>query len=138
MVLAKVYHGSIIAGIKILEPKKRFTPGALGKDVPLAIYATDDPGYAAAHSFPWSSREGFDAYYKSDKLILKVPKLFQDRLEQEICIYTLPVKQFSLLKNVKPIGRNYWAHVPIKPISAKCFPAVSVALKYYGVKIKII
>lgn len=132
-----LYHGSTTKGIKLFEPRKRFTPGVLGKNVPPAIYATDDPRYAAAHAFSWSSKEGFDTYYEKNNLILEVPKKFQKRLDQKICIYTVPKESFELLKKVEPKGRNYWSLQQVKPLSIKCFNSVRDAFIYYGAIIKI-
>ncbi len=133
-----LYHGSITPGIKELQPRKRFTPSALGKNISPAIYATDDPCYAVAHGFPWNTKEGFDTYYRKNKLILNVPKKFRKRLKQKIYIYKLPRKNFKLLKNVKPIGRNYRSHIKIKPTSVKYFKDIIAAFKYYKRKIRFI
>jgi len=110
-----LYHGSITPNIEQLEPRRRYTPGQLGDDVPAAVYATDDPAYAAAHAFPWGSDEGFDLRYIDGMLHFEVPAQFRDRLKVPAYLYELPADNFTVIDGVRPLGRNYWATVPVKP-----------------------
>lgn len=64
----KLYHGTLTDNIELLEPRLRYTPGE-EEDSPAGIYATDDPAFAAAHAFPWSSLEGIDLHYEG-----RIPK----------------------------------------------------------------
>ena len=105
---------------------------------PPAIYATDDPAYAAGHAFPWSSPEGFDLGYENEKLILVVPSKKQDRLNQKIYIYKLKADNFELLKDVKPKGRNFWSLKPATPIEVQEFQTVKEAVEIYGGSVRFV
>ena len=133
-----LYHGSSTPNIKEFEPRKRYTPGALGKDVPPAIYATDDAAYASGHAFPWSSKEGFDLRYENGKLVLIVPEKEQDRLNQKIYIYKLKADNFELLPDVSPKGRTFWSLKPATPIEVKEFQTVKEAVEFYGGNIRLV
>jgi hypothetical protein len=133
-----LYHGSTTPDIKTLEPRKRYTPAALGKKAKPAIYAAADPAYAVGHGFPWSSDEGFDIYEKDGTVVLMVPREMKGRLEQKIFVYALPARGFHLLKEDSPKSRIYLSHRRVKPIKAEGFDNVRKAMKYYGGKIKLI
>jgi hypothetical protein len=132
-----LYHGTSVAGIEELEPRRRFTPGALGMDAPPAIYATDDPAYAAAQAFPWSSAEGFDLRYVEGVVVLTVPGEHAPRLEQPICVYELPATSFELLPQVAPRGRNYRSLRAVRPISVQAFPTVRAGIERYGGQVRL-
>ncbi len=133
-----VYHGSITSGIKELDPRKRYTPGVLGKDVRAAIYAAANPVYAAAHGFPWGSSEGFDVYENKGIVTLVVPKRHRKRLNQPVFIYKLPGKYFKLLVNDSPKTQIYISYKKVKPVDVFSFDSVTEAIKYYKGKIKFV
>ena len=138
MKLKYVYHGSTTSGIKELEPRKRYTPGILGKEAKPAIYAAADPAYAAGHAFPWKSSEGFDIFEKDNRVILIVPKKFKKRLDQQIYIYKLPIKNFKLLKPDTPKALIYISYKKVEPVEVKAFKNIIEALKFYGGEVEYI
>ncbi len=87
-----LYHGSTIQNLKVLEPRKRFTPGEDFQEA--VIYATPVPAYAAAHAFPWSSDEGFDLE-TNDNIELIVPSSRKERLGIPISIYKVSADSFE-------------------------------------------
>ena len=120
-----LYHGSITPNIEILEPRKRYTPGALGKEVPPAVYAGDDPFYCIGHALPWSSKDGFDLGFDAHgKCVFYVPLDRKFLLNQEVYLYTVPKEKFMLLPNVAPNGHNYWSLDSVKTIKVKKFKTV--------------
>jgi hypothetical protein len=50
-----LYHGTITPNIELFKPRKRYTPSS---DSGPRVYASGNPAFAAAHSFPWHSGEG--------------------------------------------------------------------------------
>lgn len=135
--MANIYHGTIIKGITILEPKKRYTPGgetsaeAIGE----RIYASYIPAFAAAHGFPWSSEDGIDVEVDGETIILVLPKDKQALLEQAVCIYTLPDDTFKLTIE-EETGLTYHSTEPVAPIECHCFTSIIDAMKEYGGTIK--
>jgi len=127
-----LYHGSLTPNIKEFTPRKRYAPRELGEGVPEAIYAGDEPAYAAAHSFPWSAKEGFDVIYEDGGLVLIVPKRFVERLNHEVYIYKLPGDTFELLKDVNPKGHNFWSHEAVVPTNFNKYASVTDAVKNNG------
>ena len=130
-----LYHGSIIAGIEEIEPRKRFIPAELVNEAKPAVYAADNPGYAAGHGFPWKSSEGFDIYEYEGKIVLKAPRKFKDRLKQKLFVYKLPAKDFKLLKKDSLKTSIYFSYEKVRPISVKFFSSVKNALDFYNVKV---
>src|SRR3989344_5542263 len=133
-----LYHGSIVASIKELEPRKRYTPGVLGSNAKPAVYAAANPAYAAGHGFPWGSSEGFDIYENNGIVILAVPKKYKSRLNVPLFVYKIPWKKFILLKKDSPKTRIYISYRKVKPAGVKSFKNVKEAIEYYGGKTKII
>lgn len=60
--MKEIYHGTTRKDLQVIKPFKRYTPGGedVADSIPPRIYATYNPAYAAAHSFPWSSDDGVD------------------------------------------------------------------------------
>lgn len=134
-----LYHGTMAADIQELVPRQRYTPGiADGTGVPPAVYATDDPAYAAGHAFPWRSADGIDLGYEDDQLILRVPVAEQGRLDQPIYVYALPPDSFEVLPDVTPLGRNFRSLVPVRPVGVEAFPSVRAAMAHYGGRIVVV
>jgi hypothetical protein len=134
-----LYHGSITPNLTILEPKKRYTPGTLGKNIPTAVYAGDDPVYCIGHAIPWSSSEGFDLVYNDAGIcVFTVPKDKKELLNQKVYLYTLSAKDFRLLPDVSPIGHNFWTHKKVKVLKVEEFENVFVAYKKFNGLIKYI
>lgn len=135
-----LYHGSINAGINVLEPKKRFTPGN-ETDSPEAIYASDDPAFAAAHGFPWSSTEGVDLYYDKDEngrkcVHLEVPQSILSRLIQGISVYTVKCEGFKRV-DADVAGKSFRSLMATKCLAEKRFKTVIEAVEYFGGKVMI-
>lgn len=131
-----IWHGSTIPNIKTLEPRRRSTLGALGKDVPPAVYAGDDPAYCAAHAFAWGSAEGFNLYFdKNNKVVFEVPLKHKDGLQTKIYLYKVPTNRFVLLPNVSPKGHNFWSKEKVEVLSVEDFSNVAEGIEHYGDKV---
>ena len=139
----RLYHGTVAEGVAAFEPRRRYTPGALGAAAPPAVYATDDPAYAAAHAFPWSSAEGFDLSYRvpfdaGGRPVLRVPAGQAHRLERPVFVYALPAEAFEPLPTVEPRGRNYRSRAPVRPVGVERFPTVRAAVEHYGGRVELV
>lgn len=127
----------MVPDLQKLEPRKRYCPGELidrfqGKpNVPPAIYATDDPACAAAHSFDWNTSQGFDLSYEGDRIVLVVPEKFKDKLKQKIYIYKIPAKEFEQF-----MDRNYWSLKAVKVLGVEVFESVERAVVHFGGKVR--
>lgn len=126
-----LYHGSTTQNIKILEPRKRYTPQ--GKINYSAIYATSLVGFAAAHSFPWSTREGVGLDVYEDLIELSIPKNLKERLQVPISIYKLSAKGFEHTKE-ETSGYTWHTINPVKVLEEIKYLSVEIALKELGVK----
>lgn len=124
-----LFHGSDVADIENLEPRKRFTPA--GKDVPERIYAGDNPAFAAAHSFPWGSAEGFRLSVEEGKVVFEVPKKFKDRLTKKVYIYKLPSEKFEITTE-EETGHTFHSQEAVKPIGVEEFESVQDAIEHFG------
>ena len=130
-----LYHGSSTPNIQELEPRKRWVPGELierfkGKEnVPLAVYATDDPACAAVHSFDWSTSLGFDLFYEDDKIVLVVPEKFKDRLKRKVYIYKILAKGFEKLIST---DHTYWYLKAVKVLGVEPFDDVETAIRSFS------
>ena len=134
-----IYHGTVKCDLSKIEPFKRYTPG--GKDladtIPPRIYATYNPAYAVAHSFPWSSDDGVDIAIKDGVVTLVVPKDKQSVLEQKVCIYTLPDTIFTFTAE-EETGLTYHSTVEVIPTNCECFDSVTIAIEHFGGNIKLV
>lgn len=134
-----IYHGTVKCGLSKIKPFKRYTPG--GKDVadaiPPRIYATYNPAYAVAHSFPWSSDDGVDISIKDGVITLIIPKDRQSVLEQKVCIYTLPDTTF-IFTSEEETGLTYHSTVEVIPTNCECFDTVTIAIEHFGGNIQIV
>ena len=138
-----VFHGSNSRGIEEFKLRRRFVPGVEGDAAPPAVYASDDPAYAAGHSFPWTSSDGIDLgfcrdEFQREQVVLSVPEKLLERLKQPVFLYTLLGERFQLLPNVSPIGHNYRCLRTVKAIDVVEFDSVTEAVAYYGGKIEVI
>ena len=127
-----LFHGTTVPNLHRIEPRRGNVPRALGRNVPPAVYATDDQVYAAAHAIYWYTAQGFMLFYEKGKAVFLVPKRVRRRLEQKIYIYTVPSGRFSLMKEVTPYGRNYRSLVSVKPVEVISFASVTEAFEYFG------
>lgn len=110
-------------------------------NAPRAIYATDDLAFAAAHAFPWSSKEGIDLYYDVDEskggppfLHLEVPANLFARLNQPVYIYKLESKNFTWIKE-DVAGKSYRSLEPAKCLSVQRFDTALNAIETFGGKV---
>ncbi len=134
-----IYHGTTKKGLDIIRPFKRYTPG--GKDVadsiPARIYASYEPAFAVAHSFPWSSEDGIDITTEDGLVTIVVPTDKQAVLEQEVCIYTLPDDTF-VPTSEEETGLTYHSLEEIKPIDCEYFGSVNEAMEKTGGQITLV
>lgn len=132
-----LYHGSLTGDIEILEPRKRSTPGGESHS-PEAIYATDDPAFAAAHAFfPWSS--DIDLYYKENEdgvevVHLEVPEEIASRLNQITYIYKVSSHTFKFLE-FDQTGHNFRTTEKVECIGHESFKNITDAVQKYGGKV---
>lgn len=125
-----LYHGSTTQNLKTLEPRKRYTPQ--GKIDYSAIYATPLPGYAATHSFPWSSDEGVDLEVIENKISFSIPKILAERLQVPISIYKISNENFEHTQE-EVTGYTWHTTQPVEIIEEKQYESVEIALKELGV-----
>lgn len=130
-----LYHGSTTQNLKILEPRKRYTPA--GKIEYAAIYATPLIPFAIAHSFPWSSDDGIGLDVIKDNISISVPKNLKDRLQVPISIYKISNEGFELTKE-EETGYTWHSINPTKVIEEIKFSSVEEALKQLGSKLEYI
>ena len=124
-----LYHGSNVPNIETIEPRKRYTPG--GQNVPERIYAGDLPAFAAAHSFPWGSNEGFDLSTENGKVIFRVPNKFKDRLMQKVYLYKVSSDKFEWTTG-EGAGHTYHSQEATKPSDIEEFDSVQEAIEHFG------
>jgi hypothetical protein len=128
-----LYHGSTTQNIKVLEPRKRFTPaGKIDFD---AIYASPLPAFAAAHSFPWSSEEGIGLDVNRDKVVLSVPMKFADRVYVPVSIYKLSSDDFEQTKE-EETGFTWHTTKNAPVIEEQKYGSVMEAIKQLGGEIE--
>ena len=131
-----LYHGSSVQGLKKLIPFKKHTPQ--GEVEFAAIYATPLPGFAAAHSFRWSSDEGVYLEVTKDlRVIFKVPKQIIERLEIPISIYQVDPHNFTLCKE-ELTGQTYISKQEVDVIDEVRFKSVIDALEFFSVDFEIL
>jgi hypothetical protein len=137
-----LYHGSQTPHLTVLEPRSRFTPRAERDHSPHGVYASDEPGFAAGHAFPWQTADGIDLGYITDEgdsvLTLRVPVVLRHRLDQPVFVYTVPAAAFTLLPHVTLSGRTFRALVPVPCLDERAFPSVWEAFTSYGGQIVIV
>jgi len=139
MIPTVLYHGSQTDAIQTLEPRRRYTPGT-EKDPPAGVYASDDPAFAAAHSFPWSSNEGVDLYFDraeddaSECVVLEVPQEIVSRLDIPVHVYSVCSETFSLL-DIPPQGHNYRSIAKVNCLAKSSFNTVKEAILHYRGKV---
>lgn len=131
--MTPLYHGSSIQNLKTLEPRKRHTPQ--GKIDYAAIYASPLPGFAATHSFSWSTSEGVDLGMYDDCWIMTVPTSMRERLLVPISIYTCDSEGFTHTKE-ESTGYTWHTTQPVHIIEEKKYENVEVALKELGVELR--
>lgn len=128
-----LYHGSTTQNLKILEPRRRYTPQ--GKIDHAAIYATPLPGYAATHSFPWSSDEGVDLDVDENKISFSIPKILMERLQTPISIYKISNENFEHTQE-ELSGYTWHTTQPVEILEEKQYESVEMALKEFNVDFK--
>ena len=130
-----LYHGSTVSGIKVLEPHKRFTPAA--KIEYAAIYASSLPLIAAAHAFPWTSDEGIDFTINDGTVVLSVPMILKDRLNQPISIYKVSADKFRLTTE-EETGYTWDTEESIEVLEEILYSSVNQAFRKLGGTITLI
>jgi hypothetical protein len=126
-----LYHGSSTAGIAEFEPRRRYVPSEAIDD---QIYATDLPAFAAAHSFPWQSSEGFDLSIENGTVAFYIPSVYKERLNAPAYIYKLPGNSFRLATE-DSTGHTFISDTNVTPIGVKQFVTVEQAIQYFGGKV---
>lgn len=126
------YHGTTKPDIDEFEPRKRLVPGGVNhKEQPAAVYAGDNPAFAAGHSIPWSSEEGFELGFENDQVVLRVPKEHEYRLDRKVYIYQLPREGFSLTQG-EGTGHSFQTEQKVRPIAVQEFGSVTEAIEHFG------
>jgi len=124
-----------VGDIEEFEPRKRYTPGVA--DVPPRIYASGNPAFAAAHSFPWSSDEGVDLSLENGQVLLRVPERIKSRLDQPVYIYTFDPDSFSHTSEEK-MEETYHSEQKVKPHQVVQFRSVTEAVSYFGGVVEVV
>ena len=130
-----LYHGSTTQNIKVLEPRKRYTPA--GKIDYSAIYATPLPAFAVAHSFPWSTDEGVGLDVDEHGIDLSIPATLKERLQVPISIYKVSPEGFEHTKE-DVTGYTWHTTHPVEVLEEAQYPSVEIALKELGAKFRYI
>lgn len=128
-----LYHGSTVQNLKVLEPRKRYTPA--GKIEYSAIYATPLLPYAIAHSFPWSSDEGVGLDIIKDNISISIPKAIKDRLKVPISVYKISSENFELTKE-EETGYTWHSTKPAQVLEEIKYESVEEALKEVGSEVE--
>ncbi len=129
-----LFHGSVTIGIKELEPRRRFVPEK-SEGMPGAIYAGDLPAFAAAHAFPWESKEGFELSVEAGQVVFRVPEQFRERLMVPISIYSLSSDTFEKTAG-EGTGHTYHTTQKTVPIETEEFPSVEEAIVAKGGRVE--
>ncbi|MBI5037861.1 MAG: hypothetical protein HZC01_04130 [Candidatus Kerfeldbacteria bacterium] len=131
-----VYHGSVTSGIEELEPRRRSIPGGADPEThPALIYGSDNPAFAAAHSFLWGTDEGFDLSVENGAVLFRVPEDLRDRLLVPVHLYTLDGKNFKLTPG-EGTGHTFHTDQPVKPSLAESFASVTEAIEHFGGRVE--
>jgi hypothetical protein len=128
-----LYHGSTTQNLKTLKPRKRYTPQ--GRIDYAAIYATPLPGFAATHSFPWSSDEGVGLDVGDKKIFFSIPEKLRERLQVPISIYKISDENFQHTKE-ELTGYTWHTTQTIQVLDEKQYESVEAALRELGVDFK--
>lgn len=131
-----LYHGSVTAGIEILEPRRRSIPGGADPETqPKLTYASDNPAFAAAHSFLWGSNEGFELSVEKSGVLFRVPADQQARLNVPVHIYTVSGEHFGLTPG-EGTGHTFHSDQPTKPTAVESFATVQEAIEHFGGRVE--
>ena len=133
--MKSLYHGSTTQGLATLEPRKRYTPA--GKIDFAAIYASPNSAFAAMHSFPWSSDEGFDITIDGDQMTLVVPAKQAERLNVPISIYKISANGFQATKE-ETTGETWHTTKSVRVLEETKYTNVREALKTLGAEIRVL
>lgn len=123
-----LYHGSTSANITEFKPQRRHVPS---QNVGKRVYATDVAAFAAAHSFPWVTEEGFDLSFQGSTVVFTVPTEFKERLNVRVSIYELPSETFEHTTE-EGTGHTFHSTVAVKPEFELSFKNVHEAVKHFG------
>ncbi len=125
-----LYHGSSASGLGNLEPHRRYIPS---EDVAERVYASDSPSFAAAHSFPWGTNEGFDLSTDNDtgKIILRVPSQFRERLQQKVYLYKVPSEKFRWTTE-EGTGNTLHTSEEVPVADVQEFNSAQDAIEFFG------
>jgi hypothetical protein len=128
-----LYHGSAIPALTEIEPRSRFIPvGVSEAHWPSSVYASDIPAFAAAHSFPWSTDEGFELSVSGvGRVTLSVPSQHQQRLQCPAYLYAVSAEGFVSTVS-EGSGHTYHSDAPVQVFSCTRFRTVEDAIKSHG------
>lgn len=128
-----LYHGTTIPDIKVFEPRIGLVPTGVDREsISPKVYATENPAFAAGHSFPWASGFGIElGFNENGKVILRVSNKLRDELNKKVYIYKMSSEGFVPTKG-EGAGHSYDIGKNVKAIESKEFETVEDAVKYYG------
>lgn len=132
-----LYFGSSTQGMKrTLTPRIPKSAHATHARKAPAIYASDNKAYAAAFTFDWREKEGFEFGKFGEKGIytLKVPHRYIPRLKKPCSLYTVRGK-FTKLRTGTP---EYISRDVVTIIKEKKYKEVQECLEKNGVRITVI
>ncbi|MFH1178418.1 MAG: hypothetical protein V1711_01700 [bacterium] len=127
-----LFHGTNAMNIEKFEPRKRQIPSEAVGDVPARVYGGDNPAFASAFAFPWSSNEGFKlSCDEAGKVLFQVPEKLKDRLNQKVFLYKFSANQFELTPG-EGTGHSYHTEREVTPVGCQAFETVQEAIEYFG------
>lgn len=123
-----LYHGSNEKDIKALLPQKRYGPSS---DRSSAVYASDLPAYAIAHSIPWSTKEGVTLQVKDNSVHISIPNHLHHRFERPVFLYELSKKPFEKT-NDRTSEHTYHTTQSVMPKKIRQYHSFYEAMRAHG------
>lgn len=128
-----LFHGGSTPDIGVLEPRRIFIPGEADPERwPALVYASDLPGFAAAHAFPWDSEAGFQLSVDSRKRVkLRVPGVHRELLQSPVYIYAVPGDSFERTRE-EVTGHTFHSRRAVPVMSCTRFASAEEAITHHG------
>jgi hypothetical protein len=128
-----LFHGSGIADIAVLEPRRIFMPGEVDPEQwPALVYASDLAAFAAAHAFPWDSEDGFQLSVDFHKRVkMRIPQVLSGLLRRPVYIYTVRAESFEPTRE-EHTGHTFHCGKPVPVMTCKAFDSVEAAITALG------
>ncbi|ATB42889.1 hypothetical protein CYFUS_008368 [Cystobacter fuscus] len=128
-----LFHGSAIADIAVLEPRRIFMPGEVDPEQwPALVYASDLAAFAAAHAFPWDSEDGFQLSVDFHQRVkMRVPRALSELLGRPVYLYTVSAEGFEQTRE-EITGHTFHCGRLVPVMACKAFDSVEAAIHFHG------